>query len=87
MTFNVSLNCLTKMVPSFNNELLALSTDTGYLIMCTSDLTRIIHRYKSENLRPVREVAWVSSSAVMGFWDSLYLIPLGGDDQTNHSEM
>ena len=87
LAFNVPFNSIIKMVPSFNNELIAFGTDTGYLLMCNSDLTRILHRYQSERQEPVKQLAWVSNSAVIGFWDSLYLIPLGGDNMKNHFEI
>lgn len=46
------------MVPSFANDSIALSTDTGYLIMTNSDLNRIIFKYKSESKEPAKEIAW-----------------------------
>ena len=46
------------MVCSFANDLLALSTDTGYLIMCNSDVTRIIHKYQASQSEPCKQLAW-----------------------------
>jgi hypothetical protein len=81
LNFNLQFNSFTKMVPSFNNDLIALATDSGHLIMCTSDLTRIIHKHypiQQQNSPQVKHLAWVSNKAIVAFWDSLILIPLEG---------
>ena len=36
----------------------SLSTDTGYLIMCNSDVTRIIHKYQASQSEPCKQLAW-----------------------------
>lgn len=46
------------MIPSFSNDLIALSTDNGYLMMCNSDLTRIIHKYQANEREPCKHLAW-----------------------------
>jgi hypothetical protein len=46
------------MIPSFANDSIAISTDNGYLIMCNSDLTRIIHKYQANEREPCKHLAW-----------------------------
>ena len=46
------------MVPSFANDLVLFSTDTGFLIFCTTDLTRIVHRFQANEREPAKHVAW-----------------------------
>lgn len=58
LNFNVQFSSFNKMIPSFTNDLIALSTDTGCLIMCNSDLNRIIHKYQSNEKQPVKHLAW-----------------------------
>ena len=76
--------------------MIALATDTSHIITCTNDLTRIIHKYTHHTMPTtnVKHLAWVSSKAIVVFWDSLILIPLeanwsstNGDQQQSHFEI
>jgi hypothetical protein len=46
------------MVPSFNNENLALITETGAIVLYNSDLARVIYEYQSDVTTAPKYLAW-----------------------------
>ena len=89
---NLQFGSITKMQPSFNADMIAFATDTSHIITCTNDLTRVIHKYgpqsSSQSSTNVKHLAWVSSKAIVAFWDSLILIPfeVSGDQQQQQQQ-
>lgn len=46
------------MAPSFSNDLIALSLDTGHIFVLNSDLTKIMHKYQPNESTPTKYLAW-----------------------------
>jgi hypothetical protein len=55
---SIQYNRIDKIIPSFNNELIAFSTDTGYIIVFNADMTRIMHKYQSNEVTSTKYLAW-----------------------------
>lgn len=76
---NKPVSQIVSIVPSFNNENLALSTETGQIILSNADLTRTFYEYQNENETSPSNMAWCSNQAIVASWDSLMLITTDGE--------
>ncbi|XP_033732936.1 vacuolar protein sorting-associated protein 16 homolog [Pecten maximus] len=63
-----------QMALSFNNKFLALYTDTGVILICSSDLQKVYCEFNTKTETCPRQLMWCGIGAVVALWGTLMVV-------------